>query len=196
MYRRGDKCRQRPWGLVCHFSICLNSCSWSRAKGDKRMQQLNHSYLGNRYFVVSSIHFSVLEPAEVREQGMPLAAVLIISLLVHAELYFSGNTWKKHLKSCPWSRELDHTRVLLWNFFSEKMAQASSKRVTWGVCCSEGSVAADALSTKLTFPAPMAVPGAEAADCQLPGTLLSRLLCWINVDLKLEESRILFITAL
>lgn len=59
---------------------------------------------------------------------------------------------------------------------SEKMPQAGSKRVTWAVCCF-------CLSTKLTLPAPMVVPGAEPADCQLPGTVLSRLLCQINVDL-------------
>lgn len=94
----------------------------------------------------------------------------------------------KHLKFCPWSRELDHTTVLLWNFFfffffvedhlrSEKMPWAGSKHVTWAVCCW-------CLSTKLTLPAPMGVPGAETADCQLPGTVLSRLLCQINIDLN------------
>lgn len=183
---RGDKCRQRPWGLVCHFSICLNSCSWSRAKGDKRIQQLNHSYWGNHCFVVFFFFFSSFFCFRTsRSKGAGYVTGCSANYFI-APACWALLQWK-HLKFCPWSRELDHTTVLLWNFFffffvedhlrSEKMPWAGSKRVTWAVCCW-------CLSTKLTLPAPMGVPGAETADCQLPGTVLSRLLCQINIDLN------------
>lgn len=150
------------------------------------------------FFFFFSLHFSVLESAEVREQGMYLAAVLIISLLLHVELYFSGNTWRKHLKSCPWSRELDHTTVLLWNFFfffcgrSFKVRENAMSRQQ---ACHLGCLL-------LLFEHKAYLASTDGCsrcwDCRLPASRHCSLKASVSnkYRLKPEESRIVFITAL
>lgn len=194
---RGDKCRQRPWGLVCHFSICLNSCSWSRAKGDKRIQQLNHSYCGNHCFVVFFFFFSSFFCFRTsRSKGAGYVTGCSANYFI-APACWALLQWK-HLKFCPWSRELDHTTVLLWNFFfffcgrSFKVRENAMSRQQ---ACHLGCLL-------LLFEHKAYLASTDGCsrcwDCRLPASRHCSLKASVSnkYRLKPEESRIVFITAL
>lgn len=146
------------------------------------------------FFFFFSLHFSVLESAEVREQGMYLAAVLIISLLLHVELYFSGNTWSSAPDLGNWTIPQCCFGISFF-FFCGRSFKVRENAMSRQQACHLGCLL-------LLFEHKAYLASTDGCsrcwDCRLPASRHCSLKASVSnkYRLKPEESRIVFITAL